>query len=194
MNQSENQLFSVVTDDIPLLILSELIMEKELSIYDFNTRIYSIAQFRYALKKLFEYNLLLSKQKGKKVYYSLTREYRSKIQSILACYFSFSLQNLRSILQNFDGWAFRGKSALSFYVPFLTLVTSRDMISVRSIKEKEKLERLLPNIEGILDIKIQPTYFRRTDQYLRRIKNFPVLSPETIFPGLLNICQRFLNS
>ena len=185
MNQSENQLFSVVTDDIPLLILSELIMEKELSIYDFNTRIYSIAQFRYALKKLFEYNLLLSKQKGKKVYYSLTREYRSKIQSILACYFSFSLQNLRSILQNFDGWAFRGKSALSFYVPFLTLVTSRDMISVRSIKEKEKLERLLPNIEGILDIKIQPTYFRRTDQYLRRIKNFPVLSPETIFPGLL---------
>ncbi|MHA1979457.1 MAG: hypothetical protein ACW99R_19010 [Candidatus Hodarchaeales archaeon] len=185
MNQLENQLFSVITDDIPLLILSELIMEEELSVYDFNTRTYSIAQLRYTLKKLIEYNLLLSKQQGKRVYYSLTREYKRKIQSILACYFSFSSQNIRSILKNFDGWAFRDKSALSFYVPFLTLVTSRDMISVRSIKEKEKLHRLLPNIEEILDIKIQPTYFRRTDQYLRRIKGFPVLSPETIFPGLL---------
>lgn len=185
MNQSKSQLFSLITDDIPILILSELSMKKELSVYDFNTKIYSVAQYRYALRKLLVENLLISKKKERRVYYSISPEYQYKIQSILSWYFSFSPNDLRAMLQNIDGWAFRDKSALLYYVPFLSLVTSKIFISVRSVKEQEKLEKLIPNIKLYLDIKIQPTYFRKSTNYLCKINNFPVLRPEIIYPNLL---------
>lgn len=185
MKTSEEQLFSTITGKVPLTILTELIKSGELTIYNLNIRIHSIAQYRYALKKLKKYNIVTSRQKKRKCYYSLTNEYKAKIQPLLSCYLSFDRMNVLKILQNFEGWAFRGKSALLYYVPFLALVTSKHFISVRSIKEQEKLERLMPNVSSILDIKVQPTYFRKSTNYLCKIDNFPVLRPEIIFPNLL---------
>ncbi|MFX0171502.1 MAG: hypothetical protein ACFE9L_06250 [Candidatus Hodarchaeota archaeon] len=185
MNHQDKQLFSLITNDVPLTILSELLKEKKLTIYDFNTMIHTLAQYRYALQKLQANKVIQSERKKRKYYYYLSSSYKDKIQSLIACYLSFNQNNILNILQNFDGWAFRDKSALLLYVPFLTLVSSKYTISVRSIKEKEKLERLIPEIESILDIKIQPTYFRTSTQYLFKIKNYPVLRAEVIFPRLL---------
>ena len=185
MYHQEEQLFSLIATDVPLTILSELIKEKKLTIYDFNAKIHTLAQYRYALQKLLANKIIQSKRKKRKCYYSLSSSYKDKIQSLIACYLSFNKKNILKILQNFDGWAFRDKSALLHYVPFLTLVSSKYTISVRSIKEKDKLERLIPEIGSVLDIKIQPTYFRTSTQYLLKFKNYPVLRPEIIFPALL---------
>lgn len=185
MNQQEEQLFSLITADVPLTILSELIKEKELTIYDLNDNTKSVAQYRYALQKLLANKIIQSRKIKRKYYYSLSPAYKDKVRSILTCYLSFNRKNILKILQNFDGWAFRDKSALLLYVPFLTLVSAKYTISVRSIKEQDKLERLIPEIEALFEIKIQPTYFRTSTQYIRKFNGYPVLRPEIIFPNLL---------
>ena len=186
MNQQEEQLFSLIAADVPLTILSELIIEKELTIYDFNDNTNSLAQYRYALQKLLANKIIQSRRKNRKCYYSLSPAYKDKIRSLITCYLSFNRKNILKILQNFDGWAFRDKSALRLYVPFLTLVSSKYTISVRSIKEQERLEQLLPNLDSLFDIKVQPTYFRMSTHYVLKFNGYPVLRPEIIFPNLLN--------
>ena len=185
MNQQEEQLFSLIAADVPLTILSELIKEKELTIYDLNDNTNSVAQYRYALQKLIANKIIQSRRENRKCYYSLSPTYKDKIRSLITCYLSFNRKNILKILQNFDGWAFRDKSALLLYVPFLTLVSSKYTISVRSIKEQEKLERLIPEIGSLFEIRIQPTYFRTSTQYVLKFNGYPVLRPEIIFPNLL---------
>jgi DNA-binding transcriptional ArsR family regulator len=185
MNHQEEQLFSLIAADVPLTILSELIKEKELTIYDLNDNINSVAQYRYALQKLLANNIIQSRKEKRKCYYSLSPTFKDKIKSLVSCYLSFNRGNILKILQNFDGWAFRGKSALLLYVPFLTLVSSKYTISVRSIKEQKKLEQLIPEIGSLFEIIIQPTYFRTSTHYILKFNGYPVLRPELIFPNLL---------
>ena len=185
VNQQKEQLFSLIADDVPLTILSELIKEKELSIYDLDDNTNSVAQYRYALQKLIANNIIQSRKEKRKCYYSLSPTYKDRIKSLVSCYLSFDRKNILKVLQNFDGWAFRGKSALFHYVPFLSLITSRYMITVRSIKEIKKLKQLIPEIESFFDIKIQPTYFRTSTQYIHKLNSYPVLRPEIIFSDLL---------
>ena len=125
MYQPEKQLFSLIAADVPLTILSELIKEKELTIYELDDNINSVTQYRYALQKLITNNIIQSRKEKRKCFYSLSPTYKDKIKSLVSCYLSFNRDNILKILQNFDGWAFRGKSALLLYVPFLTLVSSK---------------------------------------------------------------------
>lgn len=185
MNQQEEQLFSLIAADVPLTILSELIKEKEVTIYDLDDNTNSLAQYRYALQKLIANKIIQSRRENRKCYYSLSPTYKDKIRSLITCYLSFNRKNILKILQNFDGWAFRDKSALLLYVPFLTLVSSKYTISVRSIKEQEKLKRLIPEIGSLFEIRVQPTYFRTSTQYVLKFNGYPVLRPEIIFPTLL---------
>ncbi len=185
MNQQQQDLFSFIANNVSLTILSELIKEKELSIYDLNNSTNSIAQYRYALQKLLTNNIIQLRREKRKCYYSLSPFYKNKIKSLVSFYLSFNRKNVLKILQNFDGWAFTDKSALFFYVPFLPLVSSKYMISVRNVKEKEKMKQIIPEIESLFDIKIQPTYFRTSTDYIRKINGYPVLRPETVFFDLL---------
>ena len=185
MIREEEQLFPILADKIPLIILSKLIMEKELSIYDLNDTTNTVAQYRYALRKLLATNIIQSRKEKRKCYYSLSPAHKDKIRSVISCYLSFNRTNILKLMQKFDGWAFRGKSALLLYAPFLPLVSAKYTISVRSVKEQEKIRKLIPEIGSIFDIIIQPTYFRTATQYIRKFNGYPVLRPEIIYSNLL---------
>jgi hypothetical protein len=182
----KGNILSMITDDVSLDIITELHQnQKPLSVYDFKET-YSLAQYRYALRRLQSYLILSSFRKKRRFYYTINPLYEGKLSTLLelstnlTSYPSFA--SFVPLLKRIEGWALAGSTALDHLVPFLYLSGGKYSFCVRSVKEKEKVAQYIPRT--LLDIQIQPTYFIKHPKIIQ-VADFPILAPEILLFQLL---------
>ena len=182
----KNNLLSLFVDEISLSILKELYqIPKPLSVYDFKEA-YSLAQYRYALRRLHSCLIVSSFRKNRRLYYVINPLYEDKLSPLIEFRTALtsypSLIKFIPLLKHIDGWAIAGSTALDHFVPFLSLSGGKHSFYVRSVKEEEKLAQIIP--QALLDVQIQPTYFIKHPKIIQ-ITDVPLLSPEILFMQLL---------
>lgn len=153
--------------------------------YDFKEA-YSLAQYRYALRRLHSCLIVSSFRKNRRLYYVINPLYEDKLSPLIEFRTALtsypSLIKFIPLLKHIDGWAIAGSTALDHFVPFLSLSGGKHSFYVRSVKEEEKLAQIIP--QALLDVQIQPTYFIKHPKIIQ-ITDVPLLSPEILFMQLL---------
>ena len=186
MKIMKDNILPMIADDVSLNIITELhVNQKPLSVYDFKDT-YSLAQYRYALRRLQSYLIISSFRKKKRLYYVINPLYKDKLSTLLelttnlTSYPSFA--SIFPLLERIEGWALAGSTALDQLVPFLSLSGGKHSFCVRSVKEKEKIAQYVPR--ALLDIQVLPTYFIKFPKIIH-VADFPILAPEILLFQLL---------